>query len=86
MVASSSYAQKWWNAEEKYDEGKYTEAAAIMDKVLTQEHKDTEWAKLYNLAANIQIHLYNPELVKAAQGQPFDTTLFNTITSRHNSF
>lgn len=76
MVASSSYAQKWWNAEEKFDEGKYTEAAAIMDKVLTQEHKDTEWAKLYNLAANIQIHLYNPELVKAAQGQPFDTTLF----------
>ncbi len=82
MVASASYAQKWWQAEEKFDEGKYTEAATIMEQILTQEHKDADWAKLYNLAGNIQTHLFNPELIKAAQGQPFDTTLYITSVDK----
>ncbi len=76
-AACVSFAQNSgiWKAEEKFDEGKFVEAADQMEAVLANP-KTTNWAKAYNLAGNAQTRLLNPELVKASQGQPFDTTLF----------
>lgn len=37
---------------------------------------------MYNMAAELQAQIFNPELMKAAQGVPFDTTLFVTTLDK----
>ena len=64
-----------WKAEENYEEGKYAEALAKVDLAVTNP-KTTELARGYNIGANSQAHLLAPELLKASQGQPFDTAMF----------
>ena len=64
-----------WKAEENYEEGKYAEALAKVDLAVTNP-KPTALARGYNIGANSQAHLLAPELLKASQGQPFDTAMF----------
>lgn len=55
--------------------GELNEAAALLDEGL-KNPKTTKFAEMYNLTGEVYAQIFNPELIKAAQGLPFDTLLF----------
>lgn len=57
------------------DKGELEEAAKILDEALVNP-KTTKLAEMYNKAAELQAQMFNPQLMKAAQGVPFDTVSF----------
>lgn len=50
-------------------------AAALLEEAL-KNPKTTKFAEMYHQVAEDNAKLFNPELMKAAQGMPFDTTSF----------
>lgn len=54
------------------EKGQLTEASALLEEAL-KNPKTTKFAQMYNLAGEVQAQIFNPELMKAAQGMPFDT-------------
>ena len=82
-LAAVTFAQNSlvWKAEEKFEEQKYSEALALLEEAIANP-KTTRLALAYNLAAKSYAQTFNPELMKAAQGQPFDTMLFVTSVDK----
>ena len=62
-------------AEIMRDNGEIAKAAQLVEEALVNP-KTTKFAKMYNLAAELHAQLFTPELMKAAQGAPFDTLAF----------
>lgn len=66
-----------YKAQSLQEKGEIKAAADLLDEALANP-KTTKFAQMYNMAAEMHAQLFNPELMKAAQGLPFDTTLFVT--------
>lgn len=72
------------------DEKRIADAQAAIAKAIAPEAIQEDLAKgkamkaaeAYNLAGNIESHVLNPEILKAAKGQPLDTTLFVTTLDK----
>ena len=79
MMASGAFAQNsaFYKAQDKMNKGELTEAASIVESALANP-KTSQFAKIYNIGGQIEQRIFNPELMKAAQSMPFDTTLFCT--------
>lgn len=79
MMASGAFAQNsaFYKAQDKMNKGELTEAASIIESALANP-KTSQFAKIYNIGGQIEQRIFNPELMKAAQSMPFDTTLFCT--------
>ena len=52
--------------------GELKESAVLLEEAL-KNPKTTKFAQMYNLAGEVQAQIFNPELMNAAQGLPFDT-------------
>lgn len=65
----------YYKAQEHINKDELSEAAEILEKALVNP-KTTQLAKMYNLAGNVHARIFNPELLKAAQGLPLDTAVF----------
>ena len=76
-VCGTSFAQNSaiYKAKTFQEKGEIAEAAKIIDEALVNP-KTTKFAEMYNMAAELQAQIFNPELMKAAQGLPFDTVSF----------
>ena len=79
LMAGGAFAQNsaFYKAQDKMNKGELTEAASIIESALSNP-KTTSFAKIYNLGGQIEQRIFNPELMKAAQGMPFDTLTFCT--------
>lgn len=77
VFCGASFAQNSaiYKAQAFQKKGEIAEAVKVLDEALANP-KTTKFAQMYNLAAELQAQLFNPELMKAAQGLPFDTTAF----------
>ncbi len=64
-----------YKAEALAAEQKFNEAATLLEAALSNP-KTTKFAQMYNLAGKVQGNIFNPELMKAAQGMPLDTAIF----------
>lgn len=64
-----------YKAETLMGENKTKEALEVL-KSSFDNPKTTKFGEIYNKAGRCAAQLFNPELVKAAQNQPLDTTLF----------
>lgn len=64
-----------YKAKTLQEEGNVAEAAKVVEEALANP-KTTKFAEMYNLAAELQAQIFNPELMKAAQSMPFDTVVF----------
>lgn len=65
----------FYKAQDKMNKGELAEAESLLEAAL-ENPKTTAFAKLYNLGGQIEQRIFNPELIKAAQGLPFDTVAF----------
>lgn len=70
-----------YKAQSLQEKGEIKAAADLLDEAL-KNPKTTKFAQMYNMAAELQAQIFNPELMKAAQGVPFDTTLFVTTLDK----
>lgn len=79
LLAGGMSAQNnaYYKAQDKMKQNQIQEAASILEAALANP-KTTQFAKMYNLGGQIEQRIFNPELMKAAQGMPFDTTTFCT--------
>ena len=79
LLAGSAAAQNsaYYKAQDKMKQNQFAEAASIVEAALANP-KTTQLAKMYNIGGQIEQRIFNPELMKAAQGMPFDTTAFCT--------
>lgn len=79
LLAGGVSAQNsaYYKAQDKMKQNQITEAASIVEAALANP-KTTQLAKMYNLGGQIEQRIFNPELMKAAQGMPFDTVAFCT--------
>ena len=80
-ICGTSFAQNSaiYKAKTFQEKGDLVQASQIIEEAL-KNPKTTKFAEMYNLAAELNAQRFNPELMKAAQGIPFDTTLFcNTL-------
>lgn len=77
LCASFACAQNsaFYKAESLEQKGELEEAAKVLEEALTNP-KTTKLAQMYNKAGSVQAKIFNPELLKAAQGYPFDTAKF----------
>ncbi len=77
MTAGCAFAQNnaFYKAQDKMNKGELTEAESIVEAALANP-KTTNFAKMYNIAGQIEYKIYTPELQKAAQQLPFDTLAF----------
>lgn len=66
-----------YKAETLKQKGDIAGAAATLEEAL-RNPKTTNWAEMYHQAGELRAQLFNVELMKAAQGMPFDTTAFVT--------
>ena len=78
-VCSLGFAQNSaiYKAQTLTQEGKHGEAITVLETAL-QNPKTTKFAEIYYMLGEEYAQQFNPELMKAAQGQPFDTTAFVT--------
>ena len=76
-VCGMSFAQNSaiYKAKTFQEKGDLAQATQVIEAALTNP-KSTKLAEMYNLAAELSAQRFNPELMKAAQGLPFDTVLF----------
>lgn len=79
MTAGCAFAQNnaFYKAQDKMNKGELTEAESIVEAALANP-KTTNFAKMYNMAGQIEYKIYLPQLQKAAQQLPFDTLAFCT--------
>lgn len=79
VVCSFGFAQNSaiYKAQTLQQEGKHGEALTVLEGAL-KNPKTTKFAEIYYMLGEEYAQLFNPELMKAAQGQPFDTTAFVT--------
>lgn len=75
-----------YKAQAQADKGDIKGAVTILEEALSNP-KTTKFAEIYNKVAELNAQIFNPELMKAAQGLPFDTTLFvNTLDKMVNYY
>ena len=76
-ICGTTFAQNSaiYKAETMRDKGEIAAAAQVVEEALNNP-KTTKFAQMYNLAAELEAQLFNPELMKAAQSLPFDTLAF----------
>lgn len=79
MMASTSFAQNsaFYKAQELIDKNELEQAEAVLNEAI-QNPKTTKLAMIYNQAGEVHSRIFNPELMKAAQGVPFDTLKFTS--------
>lgn len=88
LLAGGVSAQNnaYYKAQDKMKQNQLEEAASILEAALANP-KTTQFAKMYNLGGQIEQRIFNPELMKAAQGMPFDTLAFcNHLDKAVNMF
>lgn len=78
-VCSVGFAQNSviYKAQTLTQEGKHDEAITALEASL-KNPKTTKFAEIYYMLGEGYAQKFNPELIKAANGQPFDTTAFVT--------
>lgn len=77
LVCGSAFSQNnaIYKADALQQKGDIQGAATILEEAL-KNPKTTKFAEMYHKAAELNAQMFNPELVKAAQGLPFDTAAF----------
>ena len=70
-----------YKAQGHLDKSEFKEAAEILEGAMSNP-KTTKFAEIYNMAGKAEAQIFNPELLKAAQNVPFDTTLFVTALDK----
>ena len=86
-ICGTSFAQNSaiLKAKTFQEKGEITKAAEIIEEAL-KNPKTTKIAQMYNMAAELNAQRFNPELMKAAQGLPFDTVLFCSALDKSLEF
>lgn len=77
LACGSAFAQNSaiYKADALSNKGDLQGAANILEEAL-KNPKTTKFAEMYHKVAELNAQMFNPELVKAAQGLPFDTAAF----------
>ena len=77
VICGSTLAQNnaIYKAQTLTEKGDLQGAAAVFEEAL-KNPKTTKFAEMYHKAAEVNAQIFNPELIKASQGVPFDTLLF----------
>lgn len=77
LFCGTTFAQNSaiFKAQTLEQKGDIAGAAALLEDALNNP-KTTKFAEMYHQAAEDNAKLFNPELMKAAQGMPFDTVSF----------
>lgn len=70
-----------YKAQALADKGELQSAITTLEEALSNP-KTTKFAEMYNKVAEYNAQVFNPELIKASQGLPFDTTLFVTTLDK----
>ncbi len=63
------------------EKGETNEAATLLEEAL-KNPKTTKFAEMYNMAAELNAQIFNPQLLNAAKGLPFDTVLFGNALDK----
>ncbi len=66
-----------YKAQDLIQKNEITQAEQVLEAAIANP-KTTKYAQIYQLAGTVQQRIFNPQLLRAAQSQPFDTLAFCT--------